>query len=41
MNIRESTVCFSDYIVRCPEIQDRALLSVNIGMEEDLQKKEK
>lgn len=36
MDVRERTVCLGDYVVRCADLQDRDLLSVDIRMKEDL-----
>jgi hypothetical protein len=36
VDVRERTVCFGDYVVRCTDLQDRELFSVDIGMKEDL-----
>ena len=41
MYLRERTVCFCDYVMRCTDLQDRELLSVDIGMKEDLRTKTK
>ena len=36
VDVRERTVGFGDYVMRCVDLQDRELLSVDIGMKEDL-----
>jgi hypothetical protein len=41
VDVRERTVCFGNYVVRCTDLQDRELLSVDIGMKEDLRTKVK
>jgi hypothetical protein len=40
MDVRERTVCFSDYVMCCADLQYRELLSVDIGMKEDLRTKQ-
>jgi hypothetical protein len=41
VDVRERTVCFRDYVVLCTDLQDGELLSVDIGMKEDLRTKGK
>ena len=36
IDVRERTICLGDYVVRRTDLQDRQLLSVDVGMKKDL-----